>query len=147
MEDQPKPGCSRDVPAAKKIKGDDNNSVEDKEAFDMAICSTASCHNQEEDEEEDKEAREEKCLIVRAPDERRQRLYFKIYDWFDDWKGLLHQEEHFPHEGVSIFSFFFHCLFFVFIYFFYLFAVRTYSWGRADTSGSSAMAVKGDAAR
>ena len=30
----------------------------------------------------------------------------------------LHQEEHFPDEGVSIFSFFFLCLFFVFIYFF-----------------------------
>ena len=144
MEDQPRPGCSRDVPAAKKFKAEDNNSVEDKEASDMAICSTASCHNQEK--EEDKEEREEGCLIVRAPDERRQRLYFEIYDWFDDREGLLHQEEHFPDEGVSIFSFFFLYLFFVFIWF-HLFAVRTYGRGRADTSGSSAMAVKGDAAR
>ena len=69
MEDQPRPGCSRDVPAAKKFKAEDNNSVEDKEASDMAICSIASCHNQEK-EEEDKEVREERCLIVRAPDER-----------------------------------------------------------------------------
>ena len=82
MEDQPRPGCSRDVPASKTCKGEDNNSVENKEA------------------------REEKCLIVRAPDEHRQRLYFELYDWFDDRKGLLHQEEHFSAEGMSIFFFF-----------------------------------------
>ena len=80
MEDQPRPGCSRHVPAAKKFKAEDNNSVEDKEASDMAICSTSSCHNQKKKEEEDKEVREERCLIFRAPDERRQRLYFEIYD-------------------------------------------------------------------
>ena len=61
MEDQPRPGCSRDVPAAKKFTGEeDNNFTEDKEAGEM------------------------KCLLVRAPDERRQRLYFELYDWFDD---------------------------------------------------------------
>ena len=86
MEDQPRPDFSRDVSAAKKFKGKDNNSVEDKEA------------------------REEKCLIVRAPDERRLRLYFELYSWFDDQKGLLHQEEHFSDEGASIF--------FLFLFFF-----------------------------
>ena len=57
MENQPRPGCSRDVPAAKKFKGEDNNNFAG-----------------------DKEAGEKKCLIVRAPDERRQRLYFELYD-------------------------------------------------------------------
>ena len=70
IEDQPRPGCSRDVPAAKQFKRKIRLLVEDME--EVYAWAAALCEELRKKEGEE----EEKGPMIRAPVERRQRSYF-----------------------------------------------------------------------